>query len=279
MTLQGKVQAALAQEIEAAAAASPHAICVGTTSLRVRGGLCATLRDFKGVLVVIEETWQAPSAEEAEEEAQRLAYAVGVRTRWRAGAAALEATDLAPPLCGEVLADLRLRDVREDPTLAPLLEEMEPLYQQEFDDDMLEVFGVEGVRLGLLVAEVPSNTEVAKASSPPRKLLGFIVYKFWGPPLKAMSILRVAVPDRFQMLGFGRQLVRWAIERAKAKPRHECDRVSLSAIPKAVNFYERLNFVPAPDEEDAPPDEVPKGEGTLKMEYRCGQAPRKAGKR
>jgi len=268
----------LAQDLERVASRSPHAVCVGTASLQVRGGVCAVLRDFGGALVVIEEPWEYPEEEEGEEETARLVNAVGVKARWRAGASALEPVPLPQLLRGEVLGDLRLRGVREDAALAPLLAELELLYRQEFDDDLLEVLSVEGVRLGLLVSAAPDKAGKLRVVPGSAQFLGFIVYKFWPPPLKAMSILRVAVPGKFQMLGFGRQLVRWAIERAKLKPRHECDRVTLSAIPKAVAFYERLNFTPAPDEE-APPDEVPEAESTLKMEYRYGQAQRRAGRR
>lgn len=277
--LRGTDKVTLAQELERLASQAPHLVLVGTASLRVRGGVCAALRDFQGAVVVAEEPWACPEAD-GEAEAVRLANAVGVAARWRAGPAALQPAALPPPLRGEALGDLRLRDVREDPTLAPLLTQMEPLYQQEFNDDMYEVCGVEGVRLGILVSVLPDKAGAAKvAASGPRELLGFIIYKYWGPPLKAMSILRVAVLDKFQMLGFGRQLLRWAIERARQKPRHmACDRVSLSAIPKAVSFYERLGFVPIPDE-DAPPDDIPEVQGTLKMEYRCGQAQKKTGRR
>merc|ERR1711974_16108 len=112
------------------------------------------------------------------------------------------------------------------------------------------------------------------AAEPGRKakafFLGFITYKFWGPPLKAMSVSRVAVPERYQMQGFGRQLVRWAIDRAKQKSRYECDRVTLSAIPKAVPFYERRNFVPVENNE-LPDDDGPQVSDGVKMEYRLGR--------
>merc|ERR1711982_154921 len=128
--------------------------------------------------------------------------------------------------------------------LAPLYAEAELMCKQEFDDDLSEsLAAVEGVRLALLASDggntVASNHLV---------FYGFIIYNFWGPPLKAMSISRIAVPPKYQMQGFGKQLVRWAIEKAKQKPRHECNRATLSAIPKAVPFYERLGFTPVPPE-------------------------------
>ncbi|CAJ1393927.1 unnamed protein product, partial [Effrenium voratum] len=89
----------------------------------------------------------------------------------------------------------------------------------EFQDDLGEILQNEGIKLCLLVEG--------------RRFYGFFLYKFWCPPLKALSIPRIAVEPKYQLLGFGRLMVSWAIQKAKQKPRHECNRVSLSATPEA----------------------------------------------
>merc|ERR1712087_944811 len=134
-----------------------------------------------------------------------------------------------------------------------------------FDDDLIELIGEEGVRLGLLVAAPPKCQQ---------DLYGFIIYKFWGPPLKTMSISRVAVPARYRLQGFGRQLVRWAIEKAKRKPRHECTRVSLKATPDAVRFYQRLNFTQVLDDDPLSGEASSNEPNSSWMEYNYGASAR-----
>lgn len=252
----------LSAELQQVATLSPHVICARMACLRARGGICSVLRDFKGGLLLIE----GPRQIDNELETACLLHAVGIKERWSAQMelAVLAQVEVPSPLKGEVLADIRLRDIKEDAMLTSLLEQVEDLYPQEFDDDLLELLGTEGVRLGLLVPVGSSHKQDA-AEQPP--MLGFIIYKFWGPPLKSMSISRVAVPKKYQMHGFGRLLVRWAIEKAKQKPRHECTSVSLLATAKAIPFYEHLNFRRMPEPEDDPHS----SEGCVWFEYQFGR--------
>mmetsp|Transcript_77640 Transcript_77640/g.222464 ORF Transcript_77640/g.222464 Transcript_77640/m.222464 type:complete len:491 (-) Transcript_77640:102-1574(-) len=257
--LHSRDAAALAQELSEVVAHSPHVVCVSSASLRARGGACAVLRAFQGALVIIEDEDEVDA--EAVETACLL-HAMGVKARWSIGpgSSVLEPAELPTPVQGEVMGDLKLRDAKEGPDMAPLFCEANALCLQEFHEDLIEVLSGDVVRVGLLVS-----------CEPPLAFLGFITYKFWGPPLKAMSISRVAVPKKYQMMGFGRQLVRWAIEKAKQKSRFECDRVSLSAIPKAISFYARLNFVSVQGD-DVPEEDGPNKDGAVRMEYSLGRA-------
>nr|ACU45176.1 transcription regulator-like [Prorocentrum minimum] len=202
-----------------------------------------------------------------------LLHAVGVKARGAPCRAALGfGRWRCPSHCGATwLENLKLRDFRENVHLAAVFTEVEVLYPQEFDDDLVDLLSEEGVRMGILLAS-PMQGE---RQPEPRDFYGFVIYKFWGPPLKTMSISRVAVPSRYRVQGFGRQLVRWAIERAKQKPRHECARVSLLATSSAVPFYERLNFT-ATSPEDSPSGAAgPELPGSVWMEYSYAAASRR----
>jgi len=272
--LSGGDLEALRRELERLAALPPHALGVGTRSLQAKG-ICSVLRDFKGLLVVVEEEDSGASNEACQDDRLTacLLHAVGVKARWRAlpGGAGLRQVEMPEPLRGDVVGDLKLRDFRENVNLAAVFTEVEVLYPQEFDDDLVDLLSEEGVRMGILLAS-PMQGE---RQPEPRDFYGFVIYKFWGPPLKTMSISRVAVPSRYRVQGFGRQLVRWAIERAKQKPRHECARVSLLATSSAVPFYERLNFT-ATSPEDSPSGAAgPELPGSVWMEYSYAAASRR----
>mmetsp|Transcript_79034 Transcript_79034/g.175133 ORF Transcript_79034/g.175133 Transcript_79034/m.175133 type:complete len:86 (+) Transcript_79034:3-260(+) len=85
------------------------------------------------------------------------------------------------------------------------------------------------------------------------------------------------------MMGYGRQLMRWVLEKARQKPRSECTRVTLCAMPDAIPFYERLHFTPIPEDQLEMPaeseDSSRRVPGALWLEYRCGRAYKAPGKR
>eukprot|EP00933_Yihiella_yeosuensis_P081077 TRINITY_DN94616_c0_g1_i1.p1 TRINITY_DN94616_c0_g1~~TRINITY_DN94616_c0_g1_i1.p1 ORF type:complete len:461 (-),score=103.93 TRINITY_DN94616_c0_g1_i1:360-1742(-) len=277
-------------QFEAAVALSPHVVCVEGSCLQGKGGACALLKAFKGGILLLERGSEGSSDEQEAEVA--ILHALGVSARFRSDSGGLEKAEIPEPLIGEVIGDLRLKDLAAKPDLGALAEEAQPLYDEHFHADLLEdLEGWEGSQLGLLVSSKKSKTKAASKSqkdvdddkdhSP--ELLGLIVYKFWGPPLRAMSVLRVAVPQKYRMQGFGRQLMKWAMDQARHKPRHECARVTLCAMPEAIPFYERLQFSPIPEEEDpqAPPqDEESKPPpsvgarmpGAIWMEHKCGRS-------
>merc|ERR1719331_2055152 len=136
------------------------------------------------------------------------------------------------PKTGEMLEDLRPRRLREDPSLADLVSATEPIYREHFHSTLMEE-----------LEDTFEDAQVTFLASPatdeePAELLGFIVYRFWGPPLKAASIFRVAVPTQHRMFGYGRQLVQWFMEKARRQPRHHPNIVTLNAVPSAIAFYE-----------------------------------------
>lgn len=275
----------LEEQFAAAAFSKAHVICVKLSALRGRGGACAGLRTFKGGLLVLEEGI-------ANDIDLDLEAAVASNQQ------CVHPEVMPESIAGEVMGDLKLKDVDTRPEVRALVEAAEPLYEDSFhaslEDDLRSW---EGSLLGLLLRSSSSSSLLGKATEgtsqgnkgarndSPREdeLLGLIVYKHWGPPLRAMSILRLAVPQRYRMQGFGRQLMRWAMEKARQKPRSECARVTLCSMPEAIAFYERLQFTPMPLEDLCPlPEEEGEGQrmpGALWMEYRCGRSYKPVGKR
>lgn len=262
------------EQIRSAAAAgkAPHLICARLGSVQRRSGVCAVLRQFKGALLLIEE---ADVGGDRSDDDAALLRSLGVTSRWRASQGGLGAFDLPAAPATEVLGDFRPKDLEADPALAALVADAQPLYDEHFHEDLLEDLGSkENARISFLVR--PGQAE--------QVFCGLIVYKFWGPPLRVMSILRVAVPQKFRMLGYGRQLMRWAMQKATQMPRTQCAKLTLCAMPEAITFYDRLGFAPMPDESlEMPPeesDEVPKRlPGAVWMEYKCGRSYKATGKR
>ncbi|CAE8591953.1 unnamed protein product, partial [Polarella glacialis] len=281
--LRASEELRIEDQFAAADASAPHVICVELSCLRGRGGACAALRAFKGGLLVLEGGCD-------DSEASGLLQALGVSARFRRAASSQDAPfpgallvpdELPPVLVGEVIGDLRLKDLKTNPELAALAEAIDPLYREHFHESLEEdLEGWSGSLLGVLASRpsaAPKGAADGSNSEGQRELLGFIVYKFWGPPLRAMSILRVAVPGRYRMQGFGRQIVRWAIEKARQRPRHETARCTLCAMPEAIRFYERLQFTPIPIEDLQPlpaenaEERGARMPGALWMELKCGR--------
>ena len=85
--------------------------------------------------------------------------------------------------------------------------------------------------------------------APPRKLLGYMVYKKWGPPLRCFTVLRLAVLRSLRGRGLGRQLLTWLLNMARCSSQGQnsaVGKVALSSLSPAVGFYESLGFREAP---------------------------------
>jgi len=199
-----------------------------------------------------------------------LLQSMGITSRWQALGDGFRS--VAVPIAPEtnVIGDLRLRDLEEQPELAALVEQAQPLYDKYFHEDLLDDLRDKGDtgRLAFLVRPGEASAEA--------RFCGVLVYKFWGPPLRAVSILRVAVPDRLRFLGYGRTLMKWIMQKATQKPRAQCAKVTLCAMPEAVAFYDRLGFAFVPDENIELPAETDDGvrrlPGAVWMEYKCGRS-------
>lgn len=259
------------EALVAAAAAAPHVVCVDIRSVRSSGGACAVLKNFKGALLVLEVL----DGEASSELDDTVLRALGVTSRWAFTCDSVQSLSVPDALETEMIADLKLRDLLQDPQAAALVAAAQPVYDEHFHESLLEdVVGWENSQVGFLVAKKPGGE---------LEFCGLIVYKHWGAPLRSMSILRVVVPQKFRMQGFGRVLMRWAIGKARELPRSQCTRITLCSMPDAIPFYERLQFTPIPlddmepiPQDDSLPQPMP---GSLWMELKCGRAVKATGRR
>jgi hypothetical protein len=108
-------------DFEAAAAAAPHVLCVMLENLRADKAACSVLRNFKGALLAIEGPHEA--REGCGEEAAMLLHALGVSARWSTEAGGLEQVEVPAAPVGEMLGDLRLKDLEKRPDLLELVKE------------------------------------------------------------------------------------------------------------------------------------------------------------
>merc|ERR1719253_2017999 len=73
------------------------------------------------------------------------------------------------------------------------------------------------------------------------RLIGYAVYRRWPAPLRMITLLRLAVMPELRCRGYGQKLVQWLYNFARQLA-SECNRVGLSALPGAVEFYKRVGF-------------------------------------
>lgn len=74
------------------------------------------------------------------------------------------------------------------------------------------------------------------------RLLGFLVYKRWVAPLRMIVVLRLAVVHEQRRQGFGKRLLDWIANFAQQLPPADCNKIGLSSMPDAVNFYGKMGF-------------------------------------
>jgi len=248
---------------------------------------------FSGAVLVLFQGGPQSSKEAQDEDPWdmdiSLLRAIGVTSRYVLSSAGgkFEAPSPALPALPstEILSDLKLKDLEEDPDLKALVDQAQPWYDHYFHDDLIEevrCWGAES-RVAFLVCSHSGHQK--NDETPPKwRFLGLIIYKLWGPPLRSMSILRVVVPGEYRLQGYGRVLMRWVIEKARGMSRSICSRLTLCSLPEAIPFYERLQFTPIPqdDPEDAPPPdpELPQPmPGSLWMQLKCGRVTKTGGRR
>jgi len=140
----------------------------------------------------------------------------------------------------EYLFDLDLKRLEHDASLAGFVGQAETLFKSFFE----ECGFISSIRtwsqclVTLLLAEVPA----CEHSAARQELAGFVIYKHWGPPVRTMTLLRVAVDPKHRGFGFGRQLVKIVEDRARALPVQACGEVSLCALPEVVSFYKKMSY-------------------------------------
>merc|ERR1719171_3211123 len=95
------------------------------------------------------------------------------------------------------------------------------------------------------------------------------------PQKRCMSIAKVAVPEMYRRCGFGRELMSWAM--LYAKTNKEVEMLSLSSLPEAISFYQRIGFKKLHEIKERCEDDnlVP---GQFYMEYRVKKGGSRAGK-
>jgi len=105
---------------------------------------------------------------------------------------------------------------------------------------------------------------------PTPMLIGFLIYRL-RPELESFSIAKLAVIPEHRGRGHGRRFIEWCI--ASAKKQKTIAYISLSSLPEAIKFYERMGFRTVDvNLEKAGNDQCGVGEelveGQVYMEYR-----------
>lgn len=139
----------------------------------------------------------------------------------------------------EYLCDLDLERLEHDSSLAGFVAQAETMFKTFFEECgfMSSLRDWKPCLVTLLLAPAGERAEAE------RELAGFVIYKHWGPPVRTMTLLRVAVDPKYARLGYGRQLVKIVEDRARALPVQACGEVSLCALPEVVGFYRKMRYV------------------------------------
>lgn len=125
-------------------------------------------------------------------------------------------------------------EVRDNEEVQRFLNETSLLSVDAFDEDCCKQITKKSKwRLTLLVTKLAANTEEQA-----RSLIGFIVWRIQ-EDLECFSIAKTAVAPAHRRKGFGTHLVKWAMQRGK---RGKVSVISLSSVPDAISFYQRLGF-------------------------------------
>jgi len=78
--------------------------------------------------------------------------------------------------------------------------------------------------------------------------------------------------------------MKWVMDKARQMRRRECQKVTLCAMPGAINFYLRLKFTPLDINEEEEEGETASASssrmpGAIWMVYKCGRSVQKPAKR
>lgn len=119
--------------------------------------------------------------------------------------------------------------------------------QNPFLEDTVKVAQDGGWTLTVLTtlesdhAEVDEASALTNSTKCKRRLAGFICYTFASPGY--CKIKRIAVVKLLRKGGYGRRLLRFALDKASQRPHSEVAWVALSAMDAAVPWYERFGFI------------------------------------
>lgn len=136
-------------------------------------------------------------------------------------------------------------DAKPGTYLGDLLEEVSALSLLAFQEDVLEMIRTKPSENSppLVLALMVQTSAEKVQNKPDNRLLSFLVYRLWGPPVKTFTIYHLAVSPHLRGLGYGRQMMKWAISQARAMPRSMCGAVTCSSLAEAIPFYQRLGFI------------------------------------
>lgn len=104
-----------------------------------------------------------------------------------------------------------------------------------FEEDSIEKSRNKGWTVTLL-------TEACREDPTKREFCGFMCHALHRPPKAEFHIARIAVLEHRRGKGYGRRLMRWALEKCAGMPQSRCAWISLSALDEAIPFYEQFGF-------------------------------------
>jgi len=134
--------------------------------------------------------------------------------------------------------------VRASERLSRLVQEVSELSQDAFEEDALEMVTRKAKwRLTLLARPEGADEEAAlepfSLDGPAPLLIGFVVYRL-RPELQSLSVAKIAIVPEHRKMGHGCRLIDWCVRLAKKQS--NISHISLSSLPEAVRFYQRLGF-------------------------------------
>jgi len=140
----------------------------------------------------------------------------------------------------EYLCDLDLERLEHESSLADFVAQAEMMFKMFFEECgfISSLRSWDHCLVTLLLIEAPADEH----NEAKMELAGFVIYKHWGPPVRTMTLLRVAVDPKHRKLGYGRKLVKIVEDKARALPVQACGEVSLCALPEVVAFYKNLSY-------------------------------------
>lgn len=132
--------------------------------------------------------------------------------------------------------------------LKSIMKEVTVLSHDAFEEDALHlVTRKSGWKMTLMV--LPEGAADASLmpllgfslddDEPCQHLIGFLVYRL-RPELESLSIAKLAIVPEHRQQGHGRRLIEWCVKSAKKQP--QIAYISLSSLPEAVKFYNRIGF-------------------------------------
>lgn len=126
-----------------------------------------------------------------------------------------------------------------------LVREVSALSMDAFEEDCLEMVTRKSRWKMTLLARPegchnsPLNLENFMLDECGGNLIGFIVYRL-RPELESFSIAKLAIVPEHRRQGHGCRLIEWCIKTAKKQSNIAF--ISLSSLPEAVKFYQRIGF-------------------------------------